>query len=211
MGDIKFKITEADIQKYFEKHRDDREIRYKEAMFMKYMKEQDRITKETLEILMEKYNQDSLPFSDCGLYSCLRNSLKVLPDFSSSLNVRNLDISGICYMLIPTLGLHQDYAAEDQYIKVSSTDINYIASALNVPQDNSIHSKLVDALENYQITGGIYKKDDSECPNLRFLVNVRLDKEHCRRELYGYESIYGEESVKEVENAIQKTIGFKKD
>ena len=58
MQDINFKITEQDIVDYLIRHKNDCVIKNKEAMFVKYMKESNITTQESLEILMKKYNLD---------------------------------------------------------------------------------------------------------------------------------------------------------
>ena len=56
MENIKFEITEQDIRQYLKKYENDESIKYKEAMFVKYMRaNQEKITKESLVILMQKY------------------------------------------------------------------------------------------------------------------------------------------------------------
>lgn len=210
MRNIKFEITEADIKEYLTQHSDDREIQNREAMFVKYMREQRIITKESLEILMKKYNQDNMPFSDCGLYSCLSNSLKTLPNFSSYLRVQNLDVSGICHILVPALGYYKDECiykmASKLYLGVNSFGVKQLAVTLGVPQSDHSKEVLMDALENYQLADKISKKVDSKHGNSNILVDVFMDKEHCERELYEYESIYGLEPVKEIKSQVQKKL-----
>ena len=56
MENIKCEITEQDIREYLKKHKNDETIKYREAMFVKYIRERQVITCESLEILMQKYN-----------------------------------------------------------------------------------------------------------------------------------------------------------
>ena len=62
MQDINFKITDEDLQKYLEKHKD--EYEYREAMLVKYLREnKEKITKEALEILLYLANRGTTKFS----------------------------------------------------------------------------------------------------------------------------------------------------
>jgi PP-loop superfamily ATP-utilizing enzyme len=93
MENIGFNITEYDIREYLKKHKNDVAIKYKEAMFVKYMREHQEITQESLEILMEKYNwQDSVVN---GIYYRDSNGIlksEALSDFNSYLDgITNLD------------------------------------------------------------------------------------------------------------------------
>ena len=111
MENIGFNITEYDIREYLKKHKNDVAIKYKEAMFVKYMREHQEITQESLEILMEKYNwQDSVVN---GIYYRDSNGIlksEALSDFNSYLDgITNLDISGICYIMVPVLSYYSDY------------------------------------------------------------------------------------------------------
>lgn len=91
MGSIELEITKEDIKEYLSKHQEDKNIKYREAMFVKYMKEQGIFTKEAYEILGGRYP------------SIVDNSTKQIGEFSSYLKLQNLDVSGICHVLIPTL------------------------------------------------------------------------------------------------------------
>ena len=100
MENIKFEITEQDVKQYLKRHKNDEAIKYKEAMFVKYMREHQEITKESLEILMQKYNWvtdriDGLYFYDD--YDRMRSiPFKTFDSYLDDIN--NLDISGICHI-----------------------------------------------------------------------------------------------------------------
>lgn len=106
MQDINFKITKQDIVEYLSKHKNDEVIKNREAMFVKYMKESNTITKESLEILMQKYNLDDRKIDGTySIYDGRGYSKQVeLSTFTDYLiDIENLDISGICHIMIPIL------------------------------------------------------------------------------------------------------------
>lgn len=198
MKNIEFIITKEDIKNYLNGHNSDKEIQDNEAMFIKYMKEKNILTKESIEILMEKYNNDTIPFSDCGLYSCLSNNLKILPNFSSYLKVQKLDVSGIYHILVPALGY---YKITDK-VFLSFNEVKQLPSMFNVPQVSNFKDTLMETLDDYQLIGkvNIFEYDHE------LLVDVLMDRDGCQNELYQYELIYGMDSVSKIKSLVQKSM-----
>ena len=96
MESINFKITESDVIDYLKRHEN---IKYKEALFVQYIREQQKVTKESMEILMRKYNDEVVNPTGINNPSC--KLFCEFPSFDSHLNnIKNLDISGICHILM---------------------------------------------------------------------------------------------------------------
>lgn len=202
MENIKFEITESDIKEYLKKHKDDENIKYKEAMFIKYMREQNIVTKEKLEMMFNKYNfednrMDGIYFYDD--YDIMRSiPFRTFDDYLDGIN--NLDISGICHILIPALGYYGEYGKGYQIIGVPYIGLNDLSMKLigTVPED--INRQLKYAIEDYYTVG---KLDKFACGTY---VNIKMGKENCRRELQEYSYIYGEEPVKIIRKSIRERM-----
>lgn len=205
MENIKFEITEKDIKEYLKEHKDDEDIKYKEAMFIKYIKEQEILTKEKIEMLMKKYNLENVSIS--GIYDydnhgiLKRQSLQTFTSYLDGIN--NLDISGVCHILIPTLGFYDEYRSDYQLIGVPYIGLNALSIKLigTIPED--IKVQLTSAIEDYYTVGKIDKIHNH---NHSTLINIRMGKEHCRKELQEYEEIYGEEPVKIIRKSIRERM-----
>lgn len=206
MINVNFEITERDIQEYLKKHKEDESIKYREAMFVKYMKEQEGITCEALEILAKKYNWEDRVISGTYQYDYL-GVLKQesLPNFNSYLNgIQNLDISGICHILIPTLGYYYDEYREDyQLIGVPYIGLNALSMKLIGTIPENINEQLTTAIEDYYTVGKI---DKFHYHNRSAFINIRMGRDHCRKELQEYSSIYGEEPIKIIRKKIRERV-----
>ena len=200
MENIKFEITEEDIREYLKKHENDEAIKYKEAMFVKYMREHQEITCESLEILMQKYNWvtdriDGIYHRDN--YGILKS--ESLTNFNSYLDgINNLDISGICHILIPTLGYY------DTTGKNFSFMANQVANELEIKGSNFDEALRI-AVDNYCVSGliNIYREEHFGFTLER--INL-MKNDHCRKELMEYSHIYGEDSVKQIRKIIKERV-----
>ena len=67
MESIKYEITEKDIRDYLDNHSKDELIRFREALFVKYIKHHDIFSKEKIEMLLDKSsnNIDAAILGDC--------------------------------------------------------------------------------------------------------------------------------------------------
>lgn len=200
MEKIEFEITEPDIREYLKQHKNDEAIKYKEAMFVKYMREHQEITCESLEILMQKYNWvtdriDGIYHRDN--YGILKS--ESLINFSSYLDgINNLDISGICHILIPTLGYY------DTASKNFSLITNEIAKELEINGRN-FDEALRTAIDNYCVSDliNIYREEHFGFTLERISL---MKKNRCRKELMEYSHIYGEDNVKQIRKIIKERV-----
>ncbi len=200
MEEIKFEITEQDIREYLKKHKNDEAIKYREAMFVKYIRERQVINCESLEILMQKYNFEDDRID--GLYH--RDNYGILKsesliNFSSYLDgINDLDISGICHILIPTLGYY------DTASKNLSLITNEIAKELEINGRN-FDEALRTAIDNYCVSDliNIYYEEHFGFTLERISL---MKKNRCRKELMEYSHIYGEDNVKQIRKIIKERV-----
>lgn len=200
MENIKCEITEQDIREYLKKHKNDEAIKYREAMFVKYIRERQVITCESLEILMQKYNFEDDRID--GIYH--RDNYGILKsesliNFSSYLDgINNLDISGICHILIPTLGYY------DTASKNFSLITNEIAKELEINGRN-FDEALRTAIDNYCVSDliNIYYEEHFGFTLERISL---MKKNRCRKELMEYSHIYGEDNVKQIRKIIKERV-----
>ena len=200
MENIKFEITEQDIREYLKKHKNDEAIKYREAMFVKYIRERQVITCESLEILMQKYNFEDDRID--GIYH--RDNYGILKsesliNFSSYLDgINNLDISGICHILIPTIGYY------DTASKNFSLITNEIAKELEINGRN-FDEALRTAIDNYCVSDliNIYYENHFGFTLERISL---MKKNRCKKELMEYSHIYGEDNVKQIRKIIKERV-----
>ena len=200
MENIKCEITEQDIREYLKKHKNDEAIKYREAMFVKYMREHREITCESLEILMQKYNFEDDRID--GIYH--RDNYGILKtesltNFSSYLDcIENLDVSGICHILIPTLGY---YNAVDKNFSLVT---NYIAKELEINGRNFDEALRI-AIDNYCISDLINSYREEHFGFTLERISL-MKKDRCRKELMEYSHIYGEDNVKQIRKIIKERV-----
>lgn len=195
MKNMNFEITENDVKYYLKQHKNDENFMYREAMFIKYLKEETIIKKETLEMLMEKYNFDNVSID--GIHYYKDNGTIVhqpLLTFSNYLfGINNLDISGICHIVIPCV--HYCGCKEffyPNYIK----EVRHIASLLEVKSSSDEEEKaLLDAIDNYSIAG--------YCGGI---LGTKIGKEKSRKMLNEYSYIYGDKPVKLIRRTIKERV-----
>ena len=204
MENIDFKVTEQDIKNYVIEHKNDEKIRNKEAMFVKYMKENKTITQESLEILMKKYNLDERVIHGTYRYDnhgiLKRESLSSFENYLEG--IQNLDISGICHILIPTLGYYGKKEIGAPYVELEDIVEKMYEEVPTKSSSNCLES----AIDNYDTIGKISKISQSHSFNIVTCINIRMSKETCRRELAEYSSIYGEEPVKQIRKIIRERV-----
>ena len=203
MQDINFKITDEDLQKYLEKHKD--EYEYKEAMLVKYLREnKEKITKEALEILLYKYDNDEI--STTGVYDYNSNPVieRSLPNFNKYLSsINNIDISGICHILIPTLGCFDKYHLNYEFLSTKKFELNDLSKVLIASSPYVDFMTLKSAAEDYCITSKICA---NICDNHTMFIKFNISKEECAKELDTYKEIYGENNVKIISKHVEERM-----
>lgn len=201
MENLSFKITEQDVSNYLIQHNNDYAIKNKEAMFVKYIKESNEITQEILEILVSKYNWNNQLFRNTyDSTDVLKESS--LYSFDTYLKTRDLDISGICHILIPTFGYYGFYKENYHPIIASHIELYTIVSnVIGKTAENDYRGCLNLAIDNYYEVGKI-----DECSDSRYTLymKIKMDTETCRKELVEYSKIYGEEPVQRIKKIIQE-------
>ena len=182
METIKYEITEKDIKNYLIKHSNDELIKFKEALFVKYIKDQGLFSIEKIEMLLNKsktlYNYVDIK----GIYG-FGEHYGVLDypvdRFENYLKTQTIDTSIYLHVLIPILGLHKDKLFK---MELTKENIDEFLPSEFKEYDESI---LSNTIENYQITGKIKDKKDV-CVNDILLTNYE-----CLNILEQYSKIYG--------------------
>ena len=215
MEEIKFEINEQDIREYLKKHRNDEAIKYREAMFVKYMREHQEMTCESLEILMKKYNLGDKKIN--GIYhgdefgilksEPLSDFRYYLDDFSYSDDITYIDVSGICHILIPAVGYYQNIKGY-RFIENPCYKLHYGLGDLSmkllntVPKD--INDQLALALDDYCTLGKV-EYTYTNIGHSGYVYSIRMGKDTCRHELEEYSHIYGEEPVKQIRKIMRES------
>lgn len=191
MESIKLEITEEDIRTYIEKNKERYQDR--EAMFVKYMKE-NKITKEAVEIIVEKYNWQNFFTTDTYPYVS-KEVVKedTLPNFESYITgIHHLDISGICHILIPTM---KYYGKRKFHVNQLYVNLDLMANNLMVPM-NSPLEVMDSTLDDYRICRKV------EIENK--MLHITMNREACRKELLVYQDYYEETKVKRIKKMIRE-------
>jgi len=182
MENIKFEITAKDIQKYLNKYQ--KYYKYCEALFIKYLKDnQGTLTEEMLEILLKD--------NDKFAYNIELPSFNPYPT-----TIQNLDLSGICHILMPTINL---YSCSKNNVFTSYNlyaNLCIIAEKLNVPLIEP-WKVLESTIENYQICGKIQKMD-------RVKLTFKMGRDQSRSELMIYSQFYDEDKVKKIRKIVRE-------
>ena len=203
MKNLKINIKEDDIKNYLLKHKDDENIKYKEALFLKYLDDTSFDTEEKREIL--GVNIDSTTY----------NFNEYIANIKEKHSPSTEDISLI---LVPALGLNSLYAGD---INIS---INYINNYARLLDDNANIEKVITEsiyrLRNIskeyakRHTGidypireiGILNDTLGKYAKLRHMGIIDynssdfslIGKERCEKELESYSKIYGFDTVETI-------------
>lgn len=208
MENIKFEITEEDIKKYLKQHKDDESIKYREALFVKYMRENRNLIKESLEMMIKK-DKNII----CEI-TAINMTLKEPPyylsyhltNFDNYLNkIKNVDLSGICHILIPTLGYYGNYQYVYRQIGANYPVLKEISNELinKVPTTDELEQQVELALDDYYFVGKIDKDKGAQ---QHTTVQIYMSVDHCRKELEKYSLIYGNEPVKVIRKSIRERL-----
>ena len=191
MENINFCITKEDIQYYLQTHQEF--VLHKEALFVRYLREMEQISLEVLDILGDKYNGCSISHQNMNLI-----------DFKKYLHFQELDMSGICHIMISALGF---FYGEKNF---SYTDFNtswyYPLTEQfqfgNMELEEERNKVLMNVIENYMIAGQIekYRMLGREYYTI---VTSTFD---CSQQLVQYEDIYGSMNVWKVKKFVKEGV-----
>lgn len=202
---VKLGINLNDIAEHIKSHREDKNIKYLEVLFMQYMKENYFQAKETLPMLIYKYNLLILPMDQLkstmdSIHSSLTKE-KSFEDYLSS--VQNLDVSGICDILFPTLKLH---GVEGSFYQGYEQVVKQVIEELKISDSDDIAPILDNAILNYVLVNQLEEIAFLEKDISSIFYKIKVGKNHCYGMLHAYEDIYGKDKVDEVRKVIQKII-----
>lgn len=196
---MKLGINLDDIAEYIKDHKGDKNIQYREALFIKYMKENYFQAKETFPMLIHKYNLLILPMNKLRTtMNSINFSLtkeKSFEDYLSS--IQNLDISGVCHILVPALTLCK---VERLFYWTYENAVRQVIEELKMSDSDDITPALDDAIENYLLVNQLEEKIFPS------FYKIKIGQRHCYGMLHAYEDIYGKDKVNEVRKVIQKII-----
>jgi len=179
--DINFEITEEDIKKYLKKNK--QFYKYYEPLFIKYLKEnKDELSKEIAKILISELTK-------------LNNSDE-LCSFDSK-NIHNLDLSGICHILISATRYY-DWDRPVMHIGCLNGPLGIIAHELEIPFKDSFEV-INEAVDNYRICGKIEIEDN-------VFMRFKMSREHARNELIAYQDYYGIDKVKLIRKIVKEGV-----
>lgn len=183
-----YEITEEDIKEYFKSHKTDSNIKHREVMFIKYMRENEDISKENLQILLSKYNLEDPTVNNIGFSKMLETYLPSFPTYLSS--IKKLDLSGICHIMIPATRFYGNVTK----FKIIRTE--KLLDELKIPYiGNEIYDTYLDAIHNYLISNQLAKVDDG------YQINMTIPK--AKRVLDEFEIIYGTLGVKKIGRIVK--------
>lgn len=189
MENIKFEITEEDIKKYLFEHKGS--YKFSEALFLKYLKE-NRITKESLQMLIDKYNHTFIDKEDINIYSNYFNKISC---FDSKLCVyENLDLSGICHILIPTI---RYYGKKDIHFNYLYTNLDVVSAKLSVPMDKPVEV-IESTLDDYRICEKVVTDGD--------IISITMSRKQCQGELLVYQDYFLDDKVKKIRKTVRERI-----
>ena len=193
MESVKYLITEEDIKNYLNKHSKDELIKYREALFVKYMKHQDIFSQEKIEILVSKSNNstDLLMINDYSRLTIIKHAFYSFRDF---LRNQQVDTSAYMHIIIPTLGLYKDSLKD---ISLTNGHVErYLPSDLN----DYDCGKLTDTIENYTVAGKIIDRKDE----ITRVSDINMSENECNQELIEYSMIYGNEIVEKIKKLVKE-------
>lgn len=190
MLSINFEITEKDIKEYY---KNNEFIKYKEAMFVRYMRSPGILKQEAIEILMKKYNQTwSTGIGGCydmnhrPYYNFYDRRFFCFESYLHFLKNKQLhEEVAAGHILIPTIKFY-DYRIENSewFYEFDSVDYEMFSKDFKM------------ALDNYRIVDKVTLVND--------IPVINMDKIDCERELYEYRQVYGEDTLEKVKKLIKR-------
>ena len=181
MININLEITEKDIKKYLKDNKEN--YRYYEPLFIKYLKDnKDKLPREIISIMISELAKV--------------NDNDELCDFNLE-TVHNLDLSGICHILIPATRYY-DYDRQMISIVGLNDPLKIIANEFQIPLENQI-DVINEAVDNYRICGKVEIVFDD-------FLKFKMSREYARNELSLYQEYYDKDKVKLIRKIVKEGV-----
>lgn len=197
MKAINYEINEDDIRKYLHEHRKSELLKYKEALFVDYIKNTKGLTKEKIDILIKKYNISNCDVNTlCFLSDNAKTGVVLLEEFSDHLSkVSRLDINGICHMLIPIIKNNGYDSINRDKIKIRLyRDCLLHDFGFTYASRDKINDCVDNAIDNYSVANKVKATLDNDI--------LLLSKNNSQLEMKSYSELYGKDVVKTINNHV---------
>lgn len=183
MENIKLEVTEQNIQKYLNKYKE--YYKYREALFVKYLREnKNNVTEEMIEILtngkIRIENNGELPIFD------------PMPS-----DITNLDLSGICHILIPATRYY-DWDRPVMYKYSLNGILGIVAKEFDVPY-KGYFDVINDTIDNYSACRKLVLEEDE-------YIRFKMSRETARHELIAYADFYGVDQIKKIRKIVRERV-----
>ena len=191
MVKIDFQITEEDIKDYLERHSDSKLLKYREPLFVKYIKHRDIFSIEKVEMLTCKSGINNLSvYGECDskVTKCK------LPSFNDYIIHQHVDASATMHIMIPILKLY-----EKKIGNITLTN-GHVEKYLPINLDEYNCGVLVDTIENYQVAGKIR----GNIEEMTKISDINMSAFECKSELVSYEEIYGKDEVEKIKKLVKE-------
>lgn len=194
---VNYGITENDIINYLNKHSKDEILKFKEALFVKFIKHQDIFSIEKIEMLANKINRTNINVSSvCDYHVDLGRIPSYVPSFSDYIKGQELDTSGYLHILIPALGYYK--MKNENFVLTNGHIEKYLPFDLDIMECN----KLTDTMENYKIAGKLKEVGNSFVST----TDISMSKSECAGMLAEYSKIYGKKEVEKIKKLVREDL-----
>lgn len=178
MKNLTIEISEQQIKDYLKKY----ENYYKDCgpLFVKYLKDNiNNPTEEMIEILT-------------GGKININNSGEI-PSFNKiPTHIQNLDLSGICHILIPTIKYYgESIITIDQLYWNLENIAEQFSVSINHPLDI-----VMSTIDNYEICEKVKLEEK--------ILKIKMSKDNCRKELFIYENFYDENQIRKIRKIVRE-------
>lgn len=210
METIKFEITGEDIGSFLKKHQNDSNYRNREALFVKYMKENGVRTQEFIEIYALK---NGLIFQE-GYPTLYEGKSPQVPlqTFSKYCESLSLDVSGLCHIFIPALGVFSypfGFSSVGIYyhlVNVRKKIFSSIPNADSRPNEKEFRI-FKGAIDDFQVANQLEVENfKEEMASTSDWGEWKISKERCAKILKEDEKIYGSFEVEKVKSLVKIEI-----
>ena len=196
-----FNISLNEVVEYIYEHSDNPNIKYREALFVKYIRDNFKYSKEAFNMVINRYNILTYPLANLEielqhLHDAMTRQMS-FKNYISSIN--KLDISGICYMMFPIMKL---YKIDGSYFEGYEKLLEILVADFNISNTDQLKQELIDTMQNYQLLRQV--KREELLPN--YFFTIKLDKNRCLKMIDAYQQIYGQETVTKIKTNIKNIV-----